>query len=103
MMVVKWFISSDSPIILERLLNQYGQDKIIIANGTVGRIDLDSNSYERTILDNELLSKCNQLIVTSAKSSFGFIAAMRMQKMPYIIDKTTINGCSRMNLSLLNK
>ena len=103
MMVVKWFISSDSPIILERLLNQYGQDKIIIANGTVGRIDLDSNSYERTILDNELLSKCNQLIVTSSKSSFGFIAAMRMQKMPYIIDKTTINGCSRMNLSLLNK
>jgi hypothetical protein len=97
MMTVKWFVSSDSPIILEKLLNQYGKDKIIVANGTIGHVELDSNSYERAILDNELLSKCNELII-SFPSSFGIIASIIMQKMPFFINQK-FNNCTRMSLS----
>ena len=45
----------------------------------------DPNGYYRTILDVELLSKVDELIVTGG-STFGFVAAMKAQKMPWVVD-----------------
>jgi hypothetical protein len=68
---VKWYISSDSSNILNRLTKEF-PNKIIIGNGSLGHVEEDLNAYERAILDVELLSRCNELVVTGG-STFGKI------------------------------
>ena len=72
---IKWFILSDDENLIKNLKQKYN-DKIIIAKGTIGHVETNSNSYERAILDNELLSKCNDIILTRY-STFGFVASMK--------------------------
>ena len=66
---VKWFVTSDSTNVIERLKNEF-PNKIITGEGQVGHIESNSNSYPRTILDVELLSRCDELILTGG-STFG--------------------------------
>jgi hypothetical protein len=66
---VKWYISSDTPDVLNRLVKEF-PNKIIIGNGSLGHVEEDPYAYERAILDVELLSRCNELVVTGG-STFG--------------------------------
>ena len=65
-------------------MSQY-RDKSIVTNETIGHVDRDVNAYPRTIIDIELLSRCDQLIMTGG-STFGFIAAMKSQRTPYYVN-----------------
>ncbi len=68
---VKWFLTSDSAGVIERLKKEY-PNKIIVSEGQVGHIESNADSYPRTILDVELLSRCNELVLTGG-STFGNI------------------------------
>jgi hypothetical protein len=59
------------------------------------------NSFEKSIVDNELLSKCDELLITGG-STYGFLAAMRMGRMPLFFNgKRNSRNCSRMSFTNL--
>ena len=66
---VKWYLSTDKQSVSNKLTRKF-PSKIIIGDGIIGHISTNENSYQRTILDNEMLSRCDELIVT-AGSTFG--------------------------------
>ena len=61
--IVKWYLSSDSDHIIESLNKSY-PDKIIFGEGMIAHVVSNKKGYFRTIIDNELLSKTNELIIT---------------------------------------
>ncbi len=63
---------------------------LVVANETLGHVVENFNAYPRTIIDVELLARCNQLVFTGG-STFGFVAAMKSQRAAYYI-----NGRSNM-------
>ena len=67
----KWYLSSDSSNVLDRLKKIY-QNKIILGTGRMGHVESDSNAYPRAILDIELLSRCNELIMTGGSTFCKF-------------------------------
>ena len=89
---IKWFVISDNMKIIEKISDLY-PNKVIKTNGTVLHVFFDPNGYTKAILDNELLSKCDELILSSG-SSFGFTAALRKQSLPLYIDMIK-QKCSR--------
>lgn len=93
----KWFIASDSLASLESILKKY-PNKAFTSNGTLAHVAYNSDGYMRTIIDVELLSKCNELIVTGG-STFAWISSMKMQKFPLYINGFSSMSCKRANLS----
>ena len=65
----KWFVTSDKSNEIDRLKQEF-PNKIIVGEGQVGHVEANVDSYQRTILDFELLSRCNELILTGG-STFG--------------------------------
>jgi len=59
--------------------------KIITSKGKIAHVLDDPNAYERAILDVELLSRCDRLIITGG-STFGLVAAFKSGRRPYFID-----------------
>ncbi len=97
-MPVKWYISSDSNQLIKDLLKNYEQ-KIILGEGLIAHIASDKHGYDRAILDIELLSKTNELIITGG-STFGFIATMKQLRLSYFVNgKGSMNQCRRMLFS----
>ena len=97
---IKWFVASDEAKILERLAGEY-PDKIILSSGKLGHVNFDHTAYPRTIIDVELLSKCNELIITGG-STFGFVAALKSLKLPYLVYKNWNNSfCAKSSMSQL--
>ena len=96
---VKWFIASDNEDYLKKLKLKYS-NKAIVANGTIGFVEYkDMSGYKKAILDVELLSRCNKLIITGG-STFGMVAAFKMLKMPYFINgNIKMDSCKLINLS----
>ena len=95
---VKWFIASDSEKNLNTILAKY-PNKAFSSKGKVAHIAYYSEGYRRTIMDIELLSKCDELIITGG-STYGFIASMKMLKLPYFINGySSMESCSRTLLS----
>jgi hypothetical protein len=86
---VKWFIASDSEKNLNSILATF-PGKAFSSKGKVAHIAFHSEGYRRTVIDIELLSKCDELIITGG-STFGFVVAMKTLKLPYFI-----NGYSKM-------
>jgi len=80
----KWFIATDSDKIRSLIFEHY-KEKSFTSNGTLDHTSLGSkDGFRRAVLDVELLSKCDEVIVTSG-STFGWLAAMKTLKMPYYI------------------
>ena len=95
----KWFIATDSDQIRKFLFENY-KEKAFTSNGTLAHTSLGAeDGFRRAVLDVELLSRCNEIIVTSG-STFGWLAAMKMLKMPYVISgsRDMIMKCTRMDL-----
>jgi hypothetical protein len=89
---VKWFISTDQNAQIQNLLNRYS-DRILTGEGKIGHVAFESDAYERAILDIELLSHCNETILTGG-STFGFIGSLKSQKIPYFVEgKRSSNEC----------
>ena len=94
----KWFIASDTEWQLNSILEKYPH-KAFSSNGTISHIVYNAKGYSRTILDVELLSRCDEIIITGG-STFGWIAAMKSFKMPFYVNgKSTMQACARANLS----
>ena len=93
---IKWFMTSDKEHILNRLVAE-NKHKAIVANETMGHVLENLNSYPRAIIDVELLSRCNELIITGG-STYGFVAAMKSLKKPYYV-----NGRSNMSTCRLHE
>jgi hypothetical protein len=97
---VKWFVSTDSSELLD-LLRKNHPTRVISSTGVIAHISSNSNAYRRVVLDNELLSKCDELFVTGG-STFGALAAMRAGVMPLFFNGMRNNTqCSRMNFTNL--
>jgi hypothetical protein len=80
----KWFIATDSDKIRNLIFEHY-KEKSFTSNGTLDHTSLGSkDGFRRAVLDVELLSKCDEIIVTSG-STFGWLAAMKTLKMPYFV------------------
>jgi hypothetical protein len=96
----KWFIATDSNKIRKFLFDNY-RNKSFTSNGTLGHTDSGGIGFRRAVLDVELLSKCDEIIVT-AGSTFGWLAAMKMLKMPFYIKGRTskMEKCLRAELSI---
>lgn len=96
----KWFIASDSQIELNKILKKYPNRAFALDNN-FGRLE-HSNSNRRSLIEVELLSKCNELILTGG-STFGWVAAMKMLKMPFYVNGyeggETMKTCVRAKLS----
>ncbi|CAF0976282.1 unnamed protein product [Brachionus calyciflorus] len=81
---VKWFLTSDSEKIIDTLSADYGH-LIIKGKGNIGHILFSSNYYSRTVMDVELLSKANEIIITGG-STYGFVSSMKKQILPYFVE-----------------
>ena len=98
----KWFIASDSETNINNILTKY-PGKAFTTEGNLSHVAYNSNGYQRTILDVELLSRCNETIITGG-STFGWISAMKQFKLPlYINGFSTMQECVRAELSKLPK
>lgn len=64
---IKWYVASDEWRPLKQLAEQF-KDNIVLGTGVLGHTRLDPGSYERAILDSELLSRCDELIITGGSS-----------------------------------
>lgn len=100
---VKWFFTSDlsenfHEQILQKLKIIYSKP-IISESGPMGHIGSSDEYYERAIVDVELLSRCNEIIITGG-STFGFIASLVSQKRSFYIEGNS-NGrnCRQLEFS----
>ncbi|CAF1044801.1 unnamed protein product, partial [Brachionus calyciflorus] len=82
---VKWFVTSDSERIFKLLKKFTKGIEIVQGRGKIGHIIEDPHNYYRTIMDNELLSRSNEIIITGG-STYGFVASMKKGKLPYYIE-----------------
>jgi hypothetical protein len=95
----KWFIATDSDKIRSFIFYHF-KEKSFTSNGTLGHSSWGVQSILRhTVLDVELLSKCDEIIVTSG-STFGWLAAMKSLKMPYYVSgaSESMAKCTREDL-----
>ena len=80
---IKWFIASDSETQLDKIVKLY-PGKVLTANGSISHIQ-NPDGYQRAIIDVELLSRCNEILMTGG-STFAFVGAMKSLRLPYNID-----------------
>lgn len=89
---VKWFVSTDDDQSIRGILDEH-RDKILMADGKIGHVAERDDAYERALVDIELLSRCDQLILTGG-STFGFIASMKSQTIPFYVEgKSEMTNC----------
>jgi hypothetical protein len=90
---IVWFITSESSRLINNLKIKFPQQTIVVTNGTQGHIGESGPGahqdeiFVRTALDMELLSRCDELITTGG-STYGFLAAIKANRMPYFVSAT---------------
>ena len=98
---VKWYLSSDNGENLKKISDLY-PNKAFHAEESlkITHVDRDSNGYLRALLDIELLSRTNELIITGG-STFGFMAVLRNGKnFPLFVNgKRNETTCTRLSFS----
>jgi hypothetical protein len=86
---VKWFVSTDNKAVFDEQIKNLDRnytEKIVRVEGNfVGHVAENSNAYERTLIDIELLSHCDEVIITGG-STFGFISSLKKQKIPFFVE-----------------
>jgi len=96
----KWFITGDSQENLDKILKMFPNKAFSTNEYHLGHVDEDKQGYYRAILDIELLSQTNELVLTGG-STYGWIAAMKMLKLPFYVNgkDSTMKKCLRHNFS----
>jgi hypothetical protein len=96
----KWFIASDSQNLINEIEKNYPNKSFSTNKFKLGHIKMDRQAYYRAILDVELLSHCDELIVTGG-STFGWLSAMKMVKLPLYVNGRTpsMTTCQRSTLN----
>jgi hypothetical protein len=94
----QWFVSSDSEENSAKIRDLY-PDRVFQANGSIGHVQLQDEAYERALLDIELLSLCDEFIMTGG-STFGFMAAIKSDKYPLFVNGgLNATKCERFSLT----
>ena len=78
---VKWFVTSDSEAELAKWTASYSS-RVITTN--ISHSTNGVKNIARAILDLELLSMCDELLITGC-STFGFISALKSGKYPLLV------------------
>lgn len=99
---VKWFVTTDSTFRLRRMKQHFrALGKIITTEGSIANVVEDESGWKRTVMDVELLSRCDELIMTSG-STYGMIAAIKMGRLPlFFSGKQRSKQCERMSFDNL--
>jgi hypothetical protein len=93
----KWFLATDSDELYDQFKQKYA-GKLLSASGRIAHV-MTGDGFERAIIDSELLSKCDDLIITGG-STFGFVAAMRMGRLPMFFNgQRNAKRCERMSFN----
>ena len=97
----KWFIATDLEEQLGKIRNDY-PDRVVSASGKIAHVHFAADAFKRAIMDIELLSKCDEVIITGG-STFGWIAAMKSLRMPFYINgkSSLMRKCERVDMSRL--
>jgi hypothetical protein len=94
----KWLVTSDSATNLNKIKQLY-PDRVLHANGTIGHVEFESGVYSRALIDIELLSVSDELIMTGG-STFGFMAALKSAKYPWFVNGgVNATECERFSLT----
>ena len=89
---VRWFIACDWQQVIDMYAARF-PNKLIVINETL------ADSMTRAIVDVELLSRCDELIVTGG-STFGFVAAIKTLRLPLFVNgRVNMTSCKRTDLS----
>ena len=94
---IKWFVSSDSLDVINTLKSRFPK-KIIFGDGEIKHISLQNAGHKRAIIDVELLSRTNILVLTGG-STFGFISSMKSKRFNYAIDTNSNETCHKISMS----
>lgn len=98
---VKWFVASDSQKLIDRLKATY-PNKVVAGEGVVAHVAENATGFRRTVVDIEMLSRSEELIITGG-STFGFVAGLKLKngKMPYYINgrENKYEKCKRVELA----
>ena len=98
----KWFIATDNEEIKLRAKFIHG-DRIIMVPMAPLHTDIrdSEESYLVAMADNELLSRCDAIVVTGG-STFGYIASLKSLNLPYYVNGfVNQSACLPMNFSSL--
>jgi hypothetical protein len=77
-------VLSDDEENLKRVEAMY-PDKVIHAEGKISHVSKSAVGYERALLDIELLSRCDEIVVTGG-STFGFAGSLRSGRYPWYVN-----------------
>ena len=95
---IKWYLSSDSDKLIQKYTKLY-TNKIITGEGIISHILKNKNGYDRAIIDMELLSRTDELIVTGG-STFGFIPMMKKLQLGFYVNgNDSMSACKRISFS----
>ena len=81
---IKWYLSSDSQDVINTLKGRF-PEKIIFGQGEIKHISEQKAGHKRAIIDVELLSRTDILVLTGV-STFGFISSMKSKRFNYVVD-----------------
>jgi hypothetical protein len=81
---VKWYVSADNESLIQFFREKF-PNRILSGVGKIEHISNDPVGYERAFFDIELLTKCNETILTGG-STFGFVASLKSQKRPFFVN-----------------
>jgi hypothetical protein len=97
---IKWFVTSDNEQNVRKLEAKY-KIKVVHTLDFIkeNKVENEYAKYGSTILDNELMSKSDFLIL-SGGSTFGFTAAIKMKTLPFYVNgNRNQKECYKMKLS----
>jgi hypothetical protein len=95
---VRWFVTSDNETNLLKVSMNYSS-RVFTSNGTIGHFAKGSQGHLRTLLDVELLSMCDEVIITGG-STYGFLSSLRSGKYPLFVNgRVKSSNCERFSFS----
>ena len=93
---VRWFLATDSSWMMRNLAERF-PNKIILSKMPQLQWTVEVGD-QHVLVDNELLSRCDEMVVTGG-SSFGFLAAIRSGKLPFYVNgRNNATECKRVQL-----
>ncbi len=95
---VRWFLTGDNEEVLERVISDQPAGRVILGLGKIDHVEGEPEAYTRAIIDLELLSYCDELILTGG-STYGFLSALKAAKLPLYVNghSDEMKRCERMN------
>ena len=93
----RWFVVSEEPKVVKELLASEYASKLVRLDVDAANSALLERRDTRDLVNYELLSRCNAIIVANT-STLAFLAAMRARFKPYLVADADTKQCEKMLL-----